>query len=76
VERGHQQTGMANAKVVKVSRQIKVDGRSDRSLARKIEGIDRKMQAALEKGDFVAAKELAEQQERLLEHLMLDQHSG
>jgi len=34
------------------------------------------MQAALEKGDFVAAKELAEQQERLLENLMLDQHSG
>jgi hypothetical protein len=67
---------MANAKVIKDSRQMKANGRSDRSLARKIEGIDKKMQAALEKGDFVAAKELAEQQERLLEHLMLDQRSG
>jgi hypothetical protein len=67
---------MGNEKVVKASGQIKANGRPDRSLARKIEGIDRKMQAALEKGDFVAAKELAEQQERLLEHLMLDQHSG
>lgn len=42
-----------------------------RSLARRIEGIDRKMQAALEKGDFEAAKQLAEEQERLLDHLML-----
>jgi len=67
---------MANAKVVKASRHAQANGRSSRSLARKIEGIDKKMQAALEKGDFVAAKELAEQQERLLEHLMLDQHSG
>jgi hypothetical protein len=76
VERGRQLIGMANAKVVKASRQVKANGRPDRSLARKIEGIDKKMQAALEKGDFVAAKELAEQQERLLEHLMLDQRSG
>jgi hypothetical protein len=67
---------MADARVVKASRQRKTNGRSDRSLARKIEGIDKKMQAALEKGDFVAAKELAEQQEKLLEHLMLDEHSG
>jgi hypothetical protein len=42
-----------------------------KSLARKIEGIDRKMQAALEKGDFEGAKLLAEEQERLLDHLML-----
>ncbi len=46
-------------------------GKNTRSLARKIEGIDRKMQAALEKGDFEAAKLLAEEQERLLDHLML-----
>lgn len=45
--------------------------KNTRSLARKIEGIDRKMQAALEKGDFEAAKQLAEEQERLLDHLML-----
>jgi len=45
--------------------------KNTRSLARKIEGIDRKMQAALEKGDFDAAKQLAEEQERLLDHLML-----
>jgi hypothetical protein len=46
-------------------------GKNNKSLARKIEGIDRKMQAALEKGDFEAAKQLAEEQERLLDHLML-----
>lgn len=45
--------------------------KNTRSLARKIEGIDKKMQAALEKGDFDAAKQLAEEQERLLDHLML-----
>ena len=67
---------MANARVVKASRQRRVNGKPDRSLTRKIEGIDRKMQSAIEKGDFAAAKELAEQQEKLLEHLMLDQHSG
>ena len=67
---------MASGRVVKTSRQTRTNGRSDRSLARKIEGIDKKMQAALEKGDFVVAKELAEQQEKLLEHLMLDEHSG
>lgn len=67
---------MANARGVRKSRQKKSNNRPDRSLARKIEGIDRKMQAALEKGDFVAAKQLAEEQERLLEHLMLSKHSG
>jgi hypothetical protein len=67
---------MADAKVVRPSRQRRADGGSDRALARKIEGIDRKMQSAIDKGDFVAARELAEQQEKLLEHLMLDQHSG
>jgi hypothetical protein len=66
---------MANDRLVKASRQRRPNGRFDRSLARKIEGIDRRMQAALEKGDFVAAKELAEQQEKLLEHLMLEEHS-
>ena len=50
----------------------RTNDRPDRSLARKIEGIDKRMQAALEKGDFVKARELAEEQERLLEHLMLD----
>jgi hypothetical protein len=66
---------MANDKGVQKSKHRRVDGKPDRSLARKIEGIDKKMQAALEKGDFVAAKQLAEEQERLLEHLMLDQQS-
>jgi hypothetical protein len=67
---------MANANEIGKSRQRKSDTRPDRTLTRKIEGIDKKMQAALEKGDFVAAKELAEEQERLLEHLMLSKHSG
>ena len=67
---------MANARGERKSRQKKPNDRPDKSLARKIEGIDRKMQAALEKGDFVAAKQLAEEQERLLEHLMLSKHSG
>ena len=67
---------MGNGRAVKKAKQKKTNGRPDRSLARKIERVDTKMQAALEKGDFVAAKELAEEQERLLEHLMLDQRSG
>jgi hypothetical protein len=66
---------MANAKAVNKAKLKKPDNKRDKSLARKIEGIDRKMQAALEKGDFVVAKQLAEEQERLLEHLMLDQQS-
>ena len=67
---------MANARGLKRAKQKKSDDRPDRSLTRKIERIDNKMQAALEKGDFVQAKELAEEQERLLEHLMLSRHSG
>jgi len=67
---------MANAKALKKAKQKKPDSKPDRSLARKIERIDTKMQAALEKGDFVQAKELAEEQERLLEHLMLSRHIG
>jgi hypothetical protein len=67
---------MGNAKAVNKAKQRRPNGKPDRSLARKIERIDTKMQAALEKGDWVAAKELAEQQERLLEHLMLDRCSG
>lgn len=66
---------MDNGKGVKQSKK-KSNDKPDRSLARRIKGIDRKMQAALEKGDFVAAMELAEEQERLLEHLMLDRRCG
>ena len=65
---------MGDAKAVSKIKK-KNNSRPDRSLARKIEGIDKKMQAALEKGDFKAAKELAEEQERLLEHLMLGKYS-
>jgi hypothetical protein len=67
---------MGNAKALNKVKQGKSNSKPDRSLTRKIERIDTKMQAALEKGDWAAAKELAEQQERLLEHLMLDQCSG
>ncbi len=67
---------MGNAKSVRRAKQKKTNTRPDRSLARKIERIDTKMQAALEKGDFVAAKQLAEEQERLLEHLMLDHYGS
>ncbi|HEC83495.1 MAG TPA: hypothetical protein ENI46_03280 [Firmicutes bacterium] len=67
---------MGNAKPLKRAKQKKTNTRPDRSLARKIERIDTKMQAALEKGDFVAAKQLAEEQERLLEHLMLGHYGG
>jgi hypothetical protein len=67
---------MANARAVKASRQRGAGNESDRSLARKIEGIDKKMQSAIDKGDYVAAMELAKQQEKLLEDLMLSQHSG
>jgi len=62
---------MANGRAAKKSKQKRADGSPDRSLTRKIEGIDKRMQAALEKGDFAQARELAEEQERLLEHLML-----
>ena len=62
---------MANGRVVKKPKTKRLDARPDRSLTRKIEGIDKRMQAALEKGDFAQARELAEKQERLLEHLML-----
>jgi len=62
---------MANGRAVKKSKPKRTDGSPDRSLTRKIEGIDKRMQAALEKGDFAQARELAEEQERLLEHLML-----
>jgi hypothetical protein len=68
---------MTNAtRGIRKSREKRSTARPDKTLARKIEGIDKKMQAALEKGDFVAAKQLAEEQERLLEHLMLSKHSG
>ena len=67
---------MPNARELKKPKQKKSNSRPDRSLARKIDRIDTKMQAALEKGDFVQAKELAEEQERLLEHLMLSRHIG
>jgi len=62
---------MANGRVVKKDRIKRLDARPDRSLTRRIEGIDKRMQTALEKGDFAQARELAEEQERLLEHLML-----
>jgi hypothetical protein len=62
---------MANGRVVKKDRTKRLDARPDRSLTRRIEGIDKRMQTALEKGDFAQARELAEEQERLLEHLML-----
>ena len=62
---------MANGRVVKRERTKRLEAKPDKSLTRKIEGIDKRMQAALEKGDFAQAIELAEEQERLLEHLML-----
>jgi hypothetical protein len=62
---------MANGRVVKKTKPKRLDARPDRSLTRRIEGIDKRMQTALEKGDFAEARELAEEQERLLEHLML-----
>jgi excinuclease UvrABC helicase subunit UvrB len=62
---------MDNESEAKKAGQKRSNSRTDRTLARKIKGIDKKMQAALEKGDFTAAIELAEEQERLLEHLML-----
>lgn len=66
---------MANGRLARRPKPRRSDDRSGKSIARKIEGIDRRMQAALEKGDFVQAKQLAEEQERLLEHLMLDRHA-
>jgi hypothetical protein len=62
---------MANGRAVKKARARRDESRPDRSLTRKIEGIDKRMQTALEKGDFVQARELSEEQERLLEQLML-----
>jgi len=62
---------MANGRVVKRERTKRLEAKPDKSLTRKIEGIDKRMQTALEKGDFAQAIELAEEQERLLEHLML-----
>jgi hypothetical protein len=62
---------MANGRAVRKARARRSDSRPDRSLTRKIEGIDKRMQTALEKGDFVQARELSEEQERLLEQLML-----
>jgi hypothetical protein len=62
---------MANGRVIKKARTKRLEARPDRSLTRRIEGIDKRMQTALEKGDFAQASELAEEQEKLLEHLML-----
>jgi len=41
------------------------------TLASKIEDLDEGMQVAIENGDFEKARQLADEQERLLEHLML-----
>jgi hypothetical protein len=46
------------------------------SLASKIEELDQRMQAALEAGALAAARELAEEQERLLSFLMVVQEEG
>jgi len=62
---------MANGRVSKKPKHDKPNSSPDRSLTRKIAGIDKRMEAALKKGDFTQAWELAEEQERLLEHLML-----
>ena len=62
---------MANGRAVRKARARRADSRPDRSLTRKIEGIDKRMQTALEKGDFAQARERSEEQERLLEQLML-----
>jgi len=40
-------------------------------LAGKVEDLDEQMQTAIENGDFEKARRLADEQERLLEHLML-----
>jgi len=40
-------------------------------LAGKIEDLDDEMQTAIEEGNFEKARRLADEQERLLEHLML-----
>ena len=40
-------------------------------LASRIEDLDAEMQTAIEDGDFETARRLADEQERLLEHLML-----
>jgi hypothetical protein len=62
---------MANGRAAKKARPKRSNGKPDRSLTRKIEGIDKRMKAALEKGDFARAWELSEEQGRLLELLML-----
>jgi hypothetical protein len=62
---------MANGRAVRKARPRRLEGRPDRSLTRKIAGIDRRMESALEKGDLDQARELSEEQERLLEQLML-----
>ncbi len=63
---------MSNAKAGKKTKAKRSGSMtSERSIARRIKGIDRKMQAALEKGDFTVAMQLAEEQGRLLELLML-----
>ncbi len=62
---------MASTRLTRRSNRRKPNCRSDQDIVRKIEQIDIKMQAAVEKGDFAAAMELAQEQERLLEYLML-----
>jgi hypothetical protein len=42
-----------------------------KSLEARIETLDQEMQRAIEKGEFDAARKLAEEQEKLLEYLML-----
>ncbi len=42
-----------------------------KSLETRIETLDQEMQKAIEKGEFDAARKLAEEQEKLLEYLML-----
>jgi len=42
-----------------------------KSLEARIETLDQEMQKAIEKGEFDAARKLAEEQEKLLEYLML-----
>ncbi|MGQ9603598.1 MAG: hypothetical protein ACUVUU_05250 [bacterium] len=64
-------SNMASTRLTRRSNRKKPHCRSDQTIVRKIEQIDIKMQAAVEKGDFIAAMELAQEQERLLEYLML-----
>lgn len=64
-------SNMASTRLTKRSSRRRPNNRSNQTIVRRIEQIDIKMQAAVEKGDFVAAMELAQEQERLLEYLML-----